>query len=478
MNIKVFASIFILLTLGFSALSNASGFHNYYNNFRAVEILNEQQLHQFVMANNFHGKGTSQDPYILSFNAYNLVLRNVSSYVILLNCHFTTGYINFANVENLKIENTLLYGETSFINTHNIILSNVSIGYSYFLFKNSSNIKIENSTSTIQIHFNNIKNLYLHNVKSKGYYTAISLENVKNTYINSTSASYLDIEDSENIQIAKANITLRGDFSIINSKEIIVKNSTIPKGYFGNVSNLTIDNLNVYWYMEISGVKGISERIRIQNSTAKILIMKNVKNVELQNMKLVKDGDESMWNIDSGIYLDGGKGVILENILISGIYKEGFYINNTNNIKIENSKIAINYPVEIRDRYGDIIGHKHIAVGLILNSSKYVTVRNSTFNKSQSIGIKIVNSEHITIKNNRFSYAISTPIKIDGKTRFLLIQGNSRSSINHPLGLEIFIIILLILSIFLLGKYKPKMKEENYSKRKLDYEIESIREKL
>ncbi len=172
----------------------------------------------------------------------------------------------------------------------------------------------------------------------------------------------------------------------------------------------------------------------------------NAENIKVESAKL----QYSTGGYQPAIKLTRISNAILHNIKIYGPYKFGIYIKDTHSILISHTLISINYIEKKIGGYGEIYRH-YASVGIYLDNSYYVTVKNTSFENVQKVGILIRSSSHISVLHNKFGLEIENPIEVKGYSTYILSQNNIRGIRSHHIGLDITIVVLLILILIILG---------------------------
>ena len=458
--------------------------HSQLPHFKNVEINGNKELQNFVERNNFSGSGTPSNPYIISDSFENLVLENTSARIIFEDCTFEFGHFNAINVgnieirdssfygedfnivnaENMKCENVYISGEDVFKDVHNLYMQNISSQYSSLIkFFNSRNIQLRKWNGTIDSEFYNVENLNISGMNltrryhmtldnlsinaTQGY--NIMLEAVKNAALNNIKSAYLSIDNSENVHVSSLKMNINwnppASMDVYKSTHVSIENA--------NVSAISIDFIytsqlrvsNSTFDGDIS-FKGIN-RVKIENvSINGDMEITNAENLQFVNARL----QYSTSDYQPAIKLTRISNASLYNINISGPYKFGIYMNNTHSILITHTLISINYIEKTIGRYGEIYRH-YASIGIYLENSDYITVKNTSFGNIQKVGIIILSSSHISILHNKFGLEIRNPIEVKGYSTYILLHHNIRGVRSHHIGLDITIVILLILILLILG---------------------------
>ena len=356
---------------------------------------------------------------------------------------------NVINTENLKFENVYMDGWGLLKNIHNLSMQNISSsGYLWFVLKNSTNIQLNHWNGIINPDLYNIENLSISNMNIING-DNINLNNVKNATLTSVKSVGLNIYNSENVHISSLEINRSWDWSanlgVVGSTNMSIENvdvSAISIDFIYTsqlrVSNSTFDG-------DIS-FKGIN-RANIENvSINGDMEITNAENLQFVNARL----QYSTSDYQPAIKLTRISNASLYNINISGPYKFGIYMNNTHSILITHTLISINYIEKTIGRYGEIYRH-YASIGIYLENSDYITVKNTSFGNIQKVGIIILSSSHISILHNKFGLEIRNPIEVKGYSTYILLHYNIRGVRSHHIGLDITIVILLILILLILG---------------------------
>lgn len=334
-------------------------------------------------------------------------------------------------------------------NIHNLSMQNISSsGYLWFVLKNSTNIQLNHWNGIINPDLYNIENLSISNMNIING-DNINLNNVKNATLTSVKSVGLNIYNSENVHISSLEINRSWDWSanlgVVGSTNMSIENvdvSAISIDFICTsqlrVSNSTFDG-------DIS-FKGIN-RANIENvSINGDMEITNAENLQFVNARL----QYSTSDYQPAIKLTRISNASLYNINISGPYKFGIYMNNTHSILITHTLISINYIEKTIGRYGEIYRH-YASIGIYLENSDYITVKNTSFGNIQKVGIIILSSFHISILHNKFGLEIRNPIEVKGYSTYILLHHNIRGVRSHHIGLDITIVILLILILLILG---------------------------
>lgn len=425
---KRFAILSLTLLLGgmIFAFSNDTGTVNGYTNHSRITIYTDDDFESL----GFPGSGTEEDPYIIeNFNitttsSYGIYIRKTTKYFVIRNCYIKSSssgiFLSLTGNNTAQIINNTIVGTGSgngislqnapYTFIYNNTISNVQQG---IYATSSGGLNVTNNIITVTTYYG-----------FRGYSTEkLTLRN--NVFYNGGVKLY---ENSESVyaSFVVENNTVNGKelLYLYNQHDILIDNNAYGQILVFGSDNITITNQNlsrntipIYTQYDTN----LLIKDSIFSDTAIGIMLNRVTDVRLENLTFLD-------NYGYGLYVDNGNNISLDNCHFSGGIS-GIYIRTSNNISITFTKVENQIDDGIYCFSGTLLNLsdstiENVTNGITLQSFDNVNITKNNLVNCLYTGLEMRPLTDINVTHNTF---VNCSIEITGYETYygLYFENNS-----------------------------------------------------